>query len=163
MGSAISSIKVVYDEVSTICPILVWGTQGTARWSDLSEISQQRRDRTLSHLLHFKMSYKWHMAMYSSLISLILHLWSWSSWELLNRQGTETPFAMLTIHRSTFRHTLYVLICFGNLTWISAGSLWLLIKLFWSMGFSCQDYFRLLSIHFSPKEFLSNKKICKHS
>lgn len=123
MVNAISSIKAVDEEVSTIHRILIWGTQGTERWSDLFEIPQQSRNPTLSHLLHLKITYKQHMAMHSSLINLILHSWSWNSWELFDRQGTEAHFAMPVIYRSMFCQILNVLIYFVNLTWISAGSL----------------------------------------
>lgn len=56
-GNAMCSIKAVCDDVGKICFVILWGTQGTARCSDLSEISQQSRGRTLSHLVHLKLTY----------------------------------------------------------------------------------------------------------
>lgn len=106
MGNAMSCIKAVCDDICKSYLVLIWGTQSTARCSDLSEISQQSRGRTLSHLVHLEITYEWHVAMHSPLIYLILHLWSWSSWDLFDRQGTQTHFVMLMIHRFLFHHTL---------------------------------------------------------
>lgn len=79
----------------------LWGTQGTARCSDLSEISQQTRGRNLSHLVHLKITYEWHMAM---------HLW----YILFYIYGAEAPGTCLAgkAHRHTLQCLWYTGFCF---------------------------------------------------
>lgn len=101
MGNAMHSIKAVCVGVGKVYLVLIWGTQCTAGCSDLSEISQQSRGRTLSHLVHLKRTYEWHMAMHSPLIYLYIY-------------GAEAPEICLTgkAHRHTSWCLWYMGFCF---------------------------------------------------
>lgn len=132
MRNIISSIKAVYEEDSSISFILIWGTWGMERWSDLSE-TQQNRYRSLSRLLHFRIYDKWHMAVYLLLICLMLNLWSWRFWNCLKHK-TQTDFVILMIYGAILCYILYIMMWFGNLIWISSGSLLLVIIFFFFLS-----------------------------
>lgn len=113
-------------------PLLIWGTWGMERWSDLSE-TQQNRYRSLSRLLHFRIYDKWHMAVYLLLICLMLNLWSWRFWNCLKHK-TQTDFVILMIYGAILWYILYIMMWFGNLIWISSGSLLLVIIFFFFLS-----------------------------